>query len=160
MPQNVLKVGLIGFGLSGRYFHAPFLLKRRLLPEKVVSSRPADVAAFDPTVEPVASADALLADESIQVVFICSPNETHFHYAQATLERHKHVVVEKPFALTEQETDQLLNLADQRELVAVAYQNRRWDADFLTIRRLLADGRPGKIRWQITALLFAATTIN
>lgn len=146
MPQNVIKVGLIGFGLSGRYFHAPFLSVHpgfRLT--KVVSGRPADVTAFDPTIETVASADTLLADESIQVVFICSPNESHVHYAQAALERHKHVVVEKPFALTEEETDRLLNLADQRGLVAVAYQNRRWDADFLTIKRLLAEGRLGSV---------------
>ncbi|MCY7349223.1 MAG: Gfo/Idh/MocA family oxidoreductase [Cytophagaceae bacterium] len=146
MSPNVLKVGLIGFGLSGRYFHAPFLAVHpgfRLA--KVVSSRPADVAAFDPTIETVASVDDLLADDSIQLIFICSPNETHFHYARAALEHHKHVVIEKPFALNEPETNQLLDLAEKRGLVAVAFQNRRWDADFLTIKRLLADDRLGNV---------------
>ncbi|GAB2587393.1 hypothetical protein GCM10027190_40520 [Spirosoma areae] len=146
MSNNEIDVGLIGFGLSGRYFHAPFLsVYPGFRVKKVVSSRPADVAAFDPTIKTVTSVDDVLADDAIQLVFICSPNETHFQYAQAALKHDKHVVVEKPFALTESETDQLLELADKRGLVAVAFQNRRWDADFLTIKRLLSDGRLGNV---------------
>jgi scyllo-inositol 2-dehydrogenase (NADP+) len=110
--------GLIGFGLSGRYLHAPFLsVHPGFHLKKVVSRHPDDVAAFDPTLETVASVDDLLADNSLQLIFICSPNETHFQYARAALEANKHVVVEKPFALQESETTQLLALAAERGLI-------------------------------------------
>lgn len=146
MPHEKINVGLVGFGLSGRYFHAPFLsIHPGFQLTKVVSSRPAEVAAFDPTIDTVATADELFADDSIQLVFICSPNDSHFRYAQAALNSNKHVVVEKPFALTEAETSQLLELAASRNLIATAYQNRRWDADFLTVKQLIADNRLGAV---------------
>lgn len=144
--STVLNVGLIGFGLSGRYFHASFLAvnpKFRL--KKVVSSRPDAVHAFDASIEWVATVDELLADPAIDVVFICSPNETHVDYAQKALEQHKHVVVEKPFALTEPEAVQLLELAQRQGCVATAYQNRRWDSDFLTVKKLLVAGTLGTL---------------
>ncbi|XWW45099.1 Gfo/Idh/MocA family oxidoreductase [Fibrella sp. USSR17] len=145
-PPKKINVGLIGFGLSGRYFHAPFLaVHPGFNVTHVMSSRPSEVTAFDPEIIPVATVDELLADDRIELVFICSPNETHFRYAQAALERNKHVVVEKPFALTETEAQQLLTLAASRRLLITAYQNRRWDADFLTVKQLIADNRLGDV---------------
>lgn len=146
MPQEIIRVGLVGFGLSGRYFHSPFLsVHPGFQLKKVVSSRSDEVAAFDPTLTTVATADELFTDDSIQLVFICSPNETHFQYAQAALEHGKHIVVEKPFATNEQETDQLLELADKQGLMATAYQNRRWDSDFLTVKQLIGQNRLGDV---------------
>ncbi|GAB3041213.1 Gfo/Idh/MocA family oxidoreductase [Spirosoma pulveris] len=144
--QQKITVGLVGFGLSGRYFHAPFLSTYPGFElRKVVTSRPDEVAAFDPSIRTVTTADDLFADDSIQLVFICSPNETHFQYAKAALEHNKHVVVEKPFATNESETDQLLELAEKRGLLATAYQNRRWDSDFLTIKQLIDQNRLGDV---------------
>ncbi|SOD96181.1 Gfo/Idh/MocA family oxidoreductase [Spirosoma fluviale] len=146
ISQQKITVGLVGFGLSGRYFHAPFLSTHPGFElRKVVTSRPDEVATFDPGLSTVSTADELFADDSIQLIFICSPNETHFQYAKAALEHNKHVVVEKPFATNESETDQLLELAEKRGLMATAYQNRRWDSDFLTVKQLIDESRLGDV---------------
>ena len=145
MPK-IINVGLVGFGLSGRYFHTPFLsVNPRFRLKKIASSRPEAVHQFDTSIEWVATADELFADPAIDLVFICSPNETHADYARKALEQGKNVVVEKPFALSEREAVQLLELAQQKGLMATAYQNRRWDSDFLTIKRLLAEGALGTL---------------
>ncbi|MEZ4902769.1 MAG: Gfo/Idh/MocA family oxidoreductase [Spirosomataceae bacterium] len=141
-----LNVGLIGFGLSGRYFHTPFL---KVSPyfnlTKVVTRNSASVHTFDPAIEVVGSAEELLADTSIDLVFVCTPNDLHFPYAKAALEAGKHVVIEKPFANTTAEADILISLAQEKNLVLSAYQNRRWDADFLTIQALISEGKLGEI---------------
>lgn len=143
---TVIQVGLVGFGLSGRYFHAPFLsVNPHFQLKKIASSRPEAVRAFDASIEWVATPDELFADPAIDLVFICSPNETHADYARKALRQGRNVVVEKPFALTEPEAVELLALADQHNCLITAYQNRRWDSDFLTIKRLLAAGELGDI---------------
>jgi len=142
----ILNVGLIGFGLSGRYFHAPFLtVSPHFHLTKVVTRNSAAVHEFDPSIEVVSSADELLADASIDLVFICTPNDLHFPYAKAALEAGKHVVIEKPFTNTTAEADVLISLAQEKNLVISAYQNRRWDADFLTIQQLIAEDKLGNV---------------
>jgi scyllo-inositol 2-dehydrogenase (NADP+) len=146
MSSRVLNVGLIGFGLSGRYFHAPFLSTNPNFKLKTVVERSRNEAQeFDPTIENARSVDELLSDPAIDVVFICTPNDTHFPYAMDALENGKHVVIEKPFSSTEAEGKQLVDLARDKGLVLTAYQNRRWDSDFLTIKKLLAEDKLGDI---------------
>jgi scyllo-inositol 2-dehydrogenase (NADP+) len=144
--STILTVGLVGFGLSGRYFHAPFLaVNPKFQLSKIASNRPDAVREFDASIEWVATPDELFADPAIDLVFICSPNDTHVAYARLALEAGKHVVIEKPFALSEAEAIHLLALAQQQGKIATAYQNRRWDSDFLTIKRLLAGGALGTL---------------
>ena len=146
MSSRILNVGLIGFGLSGRYFHSPFLTTNPRFHLKTVVERSKNEAQeFDPNVENARSTDELLSDESIDLVFICTPNETHFPYAMDALENGKHVVIEKPFASTEAEARQLVELAEKKGLILTAYQNRRWDSDFLTIKKLLSEDKLGDI---------------
>jgi scyllo-inositol 2-dehydrogenase (NADP+) len=146
MSSRILNVGLIGFGLSGRYFHAPFLTTNPRFKLKTVVERSRnDAQEFDPTIENARSVDELLSDESIDLVFICTPNETHFPYAMDALENGKHVVIEKPFAATEAEAKQLVKLAEEKNLILTAYQNRRWDSDFLTIKKLIEEDKLGDI---------------
>ena len=144
--EPILNVGLIGFGLSGRYFHAPFLtVNPHFKLSKVVTRNAATVHDFAPTVAVVTSTEELLADPKIDLVFICTPNDLHFSYAKAALEAGKHVVIEKPFTNTTAEADILINLAIEKGLIITAYQNRRWDADFLTIKSLLEEGKLGDV---------------
>lgn len=146
MSSRILNVGLIGFGLSGRYFHSPFLTTNPLFKLKTVVERSKNEAQeFDPTIENARSVDELLSDPEIDLVFICTPNDTHFPYAMDALENGKHVVIEKPFASLEEEARQLVALAESKGLVLTAYQNRRWDSDFLTIKKLLAEGKLGDV---------------
>ena len=144
--EPVINVGLIGFGLSGRYFHAPFLATNpHFKLSKVVTRNSASVHDFDPTIAVVSSTDELLADSNIDLIFVCTPNDLHFPYAKAALEAGKHVVIEKPFTNTTAEADILIALAAEKGLTLTAYQNRRWDADFLTIKALISDGQLGDI---------------
>jgi scyllo-inositol 2-dehydrogenase (NADP+) len=146
MSSKILNVGLIGFGLSGRYFHSPFLSTNPNFKLKTVVERSKNEAQeFDPTIENARSVDELLSDPSIDLVFVCTPNESHFRYAMDALENGKHVVIEKPFSATEEEGKQLVALAKEKGLILTAYQNRRWDSDFLTIQKLLAEDKLGNI---------------
>ena len=146
MSSKILNVGLVAFGLSGRYFHAPFLSTNPNFKLKTVVERSRNEAQeFDPEIENARSLEELLADESIDLVFICTPNETHFQYAMDCLQNGKHVVIEKPFSATEEEAKQLIAVAEEKGLILTAYQNRRWDSDFLTIKKLMAENKLGDI---------------
>ena len=146
MASRILNVGLIGFGLSGRYFHSPFLSTNPGFKIKTVVERSKNEAQeFDPSIENARSVEELLSDESIDLVFICTPNETHFPYAMDALQNGKHVVIEKPFSATEDEAKQLVAVAKEKGLILTAYQNRRWDSDFLTIKKLIAEDKLGDI---------------
>jgi scyllo-inositol 2-dehydrogenase (NADP+) len=146
MSQRILQVGLIGFGLSGRYFHAPFLsVNPRFRLKTVVERSKNEAQQFDTAIANVRSVEELLADDSIDLVFICTPNDTHYTYAKAALESGKHVVIEKPFANTEAEARELTELAAHKGLLATAYQNRRWDSDFLTLKKIIDDGTIGQV---------------
>ena len=146
MSKKQLQVAIAGFGLSGRYFHAPFLKAspEKFLVKKVMSRRVAEVHLYDPTIEVVSDFEALCGSD-IDVVFVCTPNEMHFQNAKIALEAGKNVVIEKPFALNTQQADSLINIAQANDLRLTAYQNRRWDADFLTIKRLMDDNLLGEI---------------
>jgi scyllo-inositol 2-dehydrogenase (NADP+) len=146
MPSKILNVGLIGFGLSGRYFHSPFLSTNPGFKIKTVVERSKNEAQeFDPSIGNARSVEELLSDKDIDLVFICSPNDTHFSYALDALENGKHVVIEKPFAATEAEARQLAEVAKEKGLIVTAYQNRRWDSDFLTLKKIIAEGKLGDV---------------
>ena len=90
--------------------------------------------------------EEMLANEpGIDVVCICTPNGYHFRHASLCLDHHKHVLVEKPMALTTEHCDELMALAKASELLLVVYQNRRYDLDFLTMKKLVDAGEIGEV---------------
>lgn len=91
------------------------------------------------------TADEFFADGEIEVVVVCSRDDTHAEFATRALEAGKHVVVEKPFARSVEEADKVIALAKEKGLLATCFQNRRWDSDFLTLKKLIADGALGKV---------------
>ena len=133
--------GLIGYGLGGAVFHAPFIQAcARLSLKAIATSRdvPEGVAAVrDPL--------ALIADATVQLIVISTPNDQHFPLAKAALEAGKHVVIDKPFTVSVAEADALIAIARERNLVLTAFHNRRWDGDFLTVRKLVESGRLGEL---------------
>lgn len=142
----MINVGLIGFGLSGRYFHAPFLkVNPNFNLKKVMTSKPDLVKDFDENITVVKDVDEILNDDSINLIFVCTPNDSHFRYALAALQANKHVMIEKPFANHTSDAITLIAEAEKRGLVLTAYQNRRWDADFLTIQKLIESKELGDI---------------
>ncbi len=141
----VIKVGLIGLGLSGKTFHFPFY---KVLPEfqlTAVLSRQADIVAqIAPGAVCVENIDQLLSSD-VDLVVITAPNTEHYPYAKAALEAGKHVVLEKPFVNTFAEGLELIELARTRQKLLSVYHNRRWDGDFLTVKKLLEANRLGAV---------------
>lgn len=131
-------VGLIGYGMAARVFHAPVMQSvPQLRLKKVVERHGSDSRQRYPWVEVVRDTDALLQDEEISLVVIATPNTSHFDLAHQSLLAHKHVVVEKPFTTTSAQAQQLIDLARRQNRIISVHQNRRWDGDFLTVQRLL-----------------------
>lgn len=153
MPDAPFHVGLIGWGLSGRYFHAPFITHTPgLLLDAVVTSRRPDRHLF-PTLRRLDSVEALWADPAIDLVVVASPNRLHVAHATAALEAGKHVIVEKPVAETADAVTKLIATAQAADRLLIPFQNRRWDGDFMTVQRLLAGDLLGPIhffesRWE------------
>jgi scyllo-inositol 2-dehydrogenase (NADP+) len=136
-------VGLIGYGLAGRFLHAPFLAPAGFSLSAVATSRAAEVEADYPQATVVADPQAIFDRPDVEVVIVAAPNDVHFSLAERALEAGKHVVVDKPMAATVLEADLLLDRARQSGRALTVYQNRRWDGDFLTVRDLLASDRLG-----------------
>src|SRR5580698_9868428 len=134
-------VAVIGFGLAGQVFHAPFVSAVPGLKLEAIVQRKGDEAAKAyPSARILRSVDEALKDASIQLIVVATPNETHFDLAKQALLAGKHVVIDKPFAATSAEAAELKGLAEKKGLVLAPFHNRRWDGDFRTVQRLLAEG--------------------
>jgi scyllo-inositol 2-dehydrogenase (NADP+) len=142
-------VSLIGFGPGGRIYHAPFIsVTEELDLAVIVTSNPAradQACAEYPHARVVNTADELFGNPAgIDVAVITTPNRTHVPLALAALEAGLHVVVDKPLAPTSAEARRLADEADRRGLLLTPYHNRRFDGDFLTLRRLLREHALGE----------------
>jgi predicted dehydrogenase len=140
---RVLQVGLICFGLSGRVFHAPFVLGHPRFRLTAVYERTKSLAQeFTEqhglkSIKTCRRVEDLVSRADVDLVVVCSPIDMHFQHAMLALQAGKHVLVEKAFTTTSAEAVELFRLAKQRRLVCVPYQNRRYDSDFRTIQRCL-----------------------
>lgn len=147
-----LRVGLVGYGLAGSVFHAPLIAATEgLALDTVVTANPErreQARAEFRDVRFAATPDELFdrADaDALDLIVIASPNRTHVPLATAALKAGLPVVVDKPIAGTATEARDLAALADERGLLLSVFQNRRWDNDFLTLRKLLAEGGLGDV---------------
>lgn len=142
-------VGLVGYGLAGRSFHAPFIAAVDGLRLCAVATsdpdRRAQATAEHPGSDVVAGVDALLGRTDIDLVVVATPNRFHSPIAISALSSGRHVVVDKPMAMDVDEAVRLIEAASHADRLLSVYHNRRWDGDFLTIRRLLAEGSLGTI---------------
>lgn len=143
---DALRVALVGYGLAGRVFHAPLIAATPgLLLHTVVSSDAAKVHADHPDSRVIASPQMAFDDPAIDLVVIASPNATHAPLAIAALRAGRHVVVDKPFAIDLGEAKQVADVARASDRLLTVFHNRRWDADFLAMQSLLAEGTLGDI---------------
>ncbi|WP_437897032.1 oxidoreductase [Sorangium sp. So ce124] len=145
MSQRIF-VGLVGYGLAGAVFHAPLIRSiPRLRLAAIATRREGQVMADHSGVAVHPTPEVLIAEPGIDLVVIASPNETHFPLARAALEAGKHVVVDKPFTITSAEAGDLIALAARRGRLLSVFQNRRWDADFRTVRSCIEQGLLGEV---------------
>ncbi len=142
----MIEVGLVGFGLAGRAFHAPVI---RAVPglhlAAIVQRSGSEAAENYPDVRIVRNLDELLSIAEIRLVVIATPNETHYPFARRCLEAGRDVVVDKPFTTTLEEAKLLVQLAKKTKRLVTVYQNRRYDGDFQAIRQLVEAGTLGRI---------------
>jgi predicted dehydrogenase len=143
--MTALKVGLIGFGYAGRTFHAPLIRATEgLLLVAVASGDPVKVHASLGARVAVLASTALIERADIDLVVVATPNETHHPLALAALQAGHHVVVDKPFALDAAQAQELCAVAQRGSRLLSVFHNRRWDSDFLTLARVLLEGRLGR----------------
>lgn len=141
-----VRTALVGFGYAGRTFHAPLIAACPDLRLDAVVSRQAEaVAEVWPQARVLSTFEQALADPAIDLIVLATPNDLHAAQAEAALNAGKAVVVDKPFTLTAAEARRLAALAEAKGLLLSVFHNRRWDADFLTLQGLIAEGRLGPV---------------
>ncbi|KAG9128162.1 hypothetical protein FRC07_003991 [Ceratobasidium sp. 392] len=156
-PTGPIKTGVIGVGSSAVTFHVPILLA---LPDYYVVHSVLERKATDDAkktggtigakfslqgVRVSNTLEEFLADPELQLVIVTTPNETHYPFTKAALEAKKHVLLEKPITPTYAEAKELDALAKSQGVVLSAFQNRRWDSDFLTVKKLINEGKLGNV---------------
>jgi predicted dehydrogenase len=141
-----IRVGMLSYGMSGNVFHAPLLHVHSGYQMKKIMQRSADDALIRyPYVQIVRNVADIFHDPEIDLVLVNTPDHTHFEYAKAALEAGKHVVVEKPFVHEISEGDALINLALKKGKILTVFQSRRWEGDFLTIRKIIENQFLGRL---------------
>ena len=134
-----LRVGLVGFGISGRVFHAPSLHTMPTMFDlrSVVERHTDEAVKIYPTIKTVRSVDELLDDADIDLIVITTANDAHYPLSKQALEKGKHVVVEKPMTISSAQARELIDLAKSKQLILCPYHNRRYTSGFRTIREII-----------------------
>ncbi len=144
--EKPIKTGLLAYGMSGKVFHAPFLETNKGFEFYAVVERNEKKAVFDyPNIKSFSTIDDLLADETIELIVVNTPNNTHFEFAKKVLEAGKHVLIEKPATTTPDEFISLIALAKKVNKKVFVYHNRRWSSDIMATKSVIASGKLGKI---------------
>ncbi len=144
--MHIIKTALLSYGMSGKIFHAPFIAAHPGFQLAGAWERSHKNIQQDyPEANSYPSLEALLADETIELVIVNTPNNTHFDYATKVLLANKHVVVEKAFTTTVAEGEALQALAERQGKKISVYQNRRYDSDCRTVQKVIAENLLGDI---------------
>jgi len=142
----MIDVGLVGFGFAGRTFHAPVIAAvDGLRLAAILQRHGSEAEQAYPGARVVHSLDEMLSIDSIRLVVIATPNPSHFELAKRCLLAGRDVVIDKPFTTTYAEGAELVALANDKKRLLSVYQNRRFDGDFVTVQRLLAGGKLGRV---------------
>jgi len=146
MNPAPIRTALVSFGISSKTFHAPFITTLPGFELHAVVERSTNQAEEKyPGVKTYRNFEALLADPDTELIVITSPNETHYPYAKAGMEAGKHVVVEKPFTNTPAEARSLVEVSKATGKFCSVYHNRRYVADFLTMKEIIEKGLLGEV---------------
>lgn len=135
--MTTIKTGLLAYGVSGKLFHAPFinhhdgyeLIGAWERSTKNITNDYPNTKSFD-TLEALLNSDA-------DLIVVNTPINTHFQFAKQVLEAGKHALVEKAFTTTSKEAEELHKLAAKKNLKLCVYQNRRYDSDFRTVKKVI-----------------------
>ena len=142
----MIRTALLSYGMSGKVFHAPFISLHPGLELKGAWERSKKLIAADyPGVASYASMEDILNAKDVDLVVVNTPTYTHYEYAKKVLEAGKHAVVEKAFTGNAAEAEDLKAIALRKGVKLSVFQNRRWDSDFKTVKKVVDDGLLGEI---------------
>lgn len=141
-----INTALCSFGMSGWVFHAPFISIHPGFNLYAVWERTKNLAGDKyPGIKTFRMLEEMLADENIELVIVNTPSVTHYEYAKQAIPAGKHLIVEKPFTATVAQAEKLIELAKKNNVKLSVYQNRRYDSDYKTAKKILDEGLLGKI---------------
>lgn len=147
----MMKIAFIGYGNSVRNYHLPYLVNVNEISVKKIYRREEDrgndleAETWYPDIEFTSQLDDIYRDDDIELVVVNTHVDTHAEYALGALHHGKNVLVEKPFAQNASEARMIFELAQEKGLIVMANQNRRYDGDFLTLKKVIESGKLGKI---------------
>ena len=147
----MLTIAYIGFGVSVREYHLPYVENREDIRVKYIFRREEDIPQFSeyepcyPELAFTSDLDQVLNDPEVDLVVVNTPDRFHVPYAKQILHAGKHALVEKPFAPTAAQAREVFDLAKEKGLVCMPNQNRRFDADFLAVKEVVASGKLGQL---------------
>ncbi len=142
----MIRVGLVGFGMAGRVFHGPLVSSVEGLELAAVMERCSNNASERyPGITTYRTLEAMLADASLDLFVVATPNGSHFEIASRIIRAGRNVIVDKPMVVTSFEVAELMRLASAHKVLLAPFHNRRWDSDFHTVQRLLNDGSLGRL---------------
>jgi len=144
--HSVIHTALASFGMSGQVFHGPLLkANKNFLVSHVFERQKNRSAEMFPQAEIVRDFKAIINNPEVELVIVNTPDHLHFDMCRQALEAGKHVVVEKPFTQHLPDALFLTGLAAKKGRILTVFQNRRWDSDFLTVKKVLEEGLLGRL---------------
>ena len=146
LEPPLIRVGLLGHGQAGAILHAPLIeAAGDFRIAAVATSRTASLAERRDAPRQEQHARSVIEADDVDLVVVATPNDTHAEFAAAALEAGKHVVIDKPFALSTADADRLIALAQERGRMLTVFHNRRLDGDFLGVRAAVESGELGEL---------------
>ena len=143
----MINIGVIGFGLSAKTFHLPFInASEEFRLTAVCTSQIEQASEMYPEVTMFLTVRELVESKLASIVVITTPNDSHFELAKLCLMNGLHVIVEKPMTTTSAQSEELISLAQGSGLILSVFHNRRWDGDFVTVKKLISEHMLGQIK--------------
>ena len=144
---SIIRTGICSYGMSGKLFHAPFLDAHPGYDlSAIVERHHNDSRERYPSSKLFRSVEELCMDPKLDLIIVNTPTHLHFEHARAVLHAGKHMVIEKPFAITVKEAQDLAQLAEKKSLFLSIYQNRRYDGDYGAVKNVIDNGLLGELR--------------
>jgi predicted dehydrogenase len=147
--MSIINAAVIGYGLAGSVFHAPIINSTEGFHLKTIyttnAERRKQINNLYPDTAVVSDVDAIFRDGDIGLVTVATLNDCHFELAEKAILAGKNVVVDKPFTIESKDADKLIELAEKKNVMLSVFQNRRWDGDFLTVKKIVESGMLGSL---------------
>jgi predicted dehydrogenase len=147
--MNIINTAVIGFGLAGRVFHAPMINSTEGFRLKTIYTTNSDSRALAgdlyPNTAVTADLNEIFSDSDLHLIIIAAPNSCHYSLAEKGILAGKNVVVDKPFTIHSEDAGKLIRLAQKQQVLLSVYQNRRWDSDFRTLKKVVESGILGSL---------------